>query len=101
MSTSLVITVIGPDRPGIVRMLADRGRAFDANWAESRMASLAGQLAGIIGWEVPAGKAEAMGAAVRELESDADCQWPRSDHRQRSIEKTTAVAEPIARIIES
>ena len=60
MNTSLVITVIGADRPGIVRMLADRGRAFDANWAESRMASLAGQFAGIIRWEVPAGKAEAM-----------------------------------------
>jgi len=69
MSTSLVITVIGPDRPGIVRMLADRGRAFDANWAESRMASLAGQFAGIIRWEVPAGKAEAMAAALRDLEA--------------------------------
>ena len=69
MNTSLVITVIGPDRPGIVRMLADRGRAFDANWAESRMASLAGQFAGIIRWEVPAGKAEAMAAALRELEA--------------------------------
>ena len=69
MNTSLIITVIGPDRPGIVRTLADRGRAFDANWAESRMASLAGQFAGIIRWEVPAGKAEAMAAALRELEA--------------------------------
>jgi glycine cleavage system regulatory protein len=69
MNVSVVITVIGPDRPGIVRMLADRGRAFDANWAESRMASLAGQFAGIIRWEVPAGKAEAMAAALRDLEA--------------------------------
>jgi glycine cleavage system regulatory protein len=69
MNVSLVITVIGPDRPGIVRTLADRGRAFDANWAESRMASLAGQFAGIVRWEVPAEKADAMTAALREVEA--------------------------------
>ena len=69
MQVSVVITVIGPDRPGIVRMLADRGRAFDANWAESRMASLAGQFAGIVRWEVLSEKAESMIAALRELES--------------------------------
>ena len=69
MNVSVVITVIGPDRPGIVRMLADRGRAFDANWAESRMASLAGQFAGIVRWEVSAEKADAMTMALRELEA--------------------------------
>src|SRR5207302_4247849 len=69
MNVSLVITVIGPDRPGIVRMLADRGRAFDANWAESRMASLSGQFAGIVRWEVAAEKAESMAAALRGLEA--------------------------------
>jgi len=69
MHVSVIITVIGPDRPGIVRMLADRGRAFDANWAESRMASLAGQFAGIVRWEVLSEKAESMIAALRELES--------------------------------
>ncbi|HEY4136935.1 MAG TPA: ACT domain-containing protein [Casimicrobiaceae bacterium] len=69
MHVSVVITVIGPDRPGIVRMLADRGRAFDANWAESRMASLGGQFAGIVRWEVLSEKAESMIAGLRELES--------------------------------
>src|SRR5438874_9531350 len=69
MNISLVITVIGPDRPGIVRTLADCGRAFDANWAESRMASLAGQFAGIVRWEVAAEKAESMAAALRDLEA--------------------------------
>lgn len=69
MNESLVITVIGPDRPGIVRALADVGHAFGANWAESRMASLAGQFAGIVRWEVPAEKAQSMAAALRELEA--------------------------------
>src|SRR2546423_1248245 len=69
MNISLVITVIGPDRPGIVRMLADRGRALGANWAESRMASLSGQFAGIVRWEVPAEKAESLAAALQGLET--------------------------------
>jgi methionyl-tRNA formyltransferase len=69
MNVSLVITVIGPDRPGIVSTLADCGRVFDANWAESRMASLAGQFAGIVRWQVPSDKVEAMVVALRALEA--------------------------------
>jgi glycine cleavage system regulatory protein len=69
MNVSLVITVIGPDRAGIVSTLADCGREFDANWAESRMASLAGQFAGIVRWQVPAEKVEQMAVALRELEA--------------------------------
>ena len=32
-ATSLVVTVIGPDRPGIVSLLSDRAQGFGANWA--------------------------------------------------------------------
>jgi glycine cleavage system regulatory protein len=64
---SLVVTVIGPDRPGLVSLLSDRGKAFGASWAESRMASLAGQFAGIVHFAVPADNAEALAAALREL----------------------------------
>ena len=67
MSVSLVVTVIGPDRPGLVSLLSDRGRAHGASWAESRMASLAGQFAGIVHFSVPAQNAEALAAALREL----------------------------------
>ena len=69
MDVSLVMTVIGPDRPGIVSALADCGRSFDANWAESRMASLAGQFAGIVRWQVAAKHAEAMATELRKLEA--------------------------------
>ena len=31
--TSLVVTVVGPDRPGIVRMISERAKRFGANWA--------------------------------------------------------------------
>jgi glycine cleavage system regulatory protein len=68
MHTSLVITVIGPDRPGLVSRLSDVARQFDANWEESRLASLAGQFAGMIHFEVPDAKAEALSDAFRALE---------------------------------
>jgi glycine cleavage system regulatory protein len=68
MNTSLVITVIGPDRPGLVSRLSDVAQRFGANWEESRMASLAGQFAGMVHFEVPGEKAEALAGAFRALE---------------------------------
>ena len=46
MGTSLVVTVIGNDRPGIVERLSDVVLAAEANWEESRMARLAGKFEG-------------------------------------------------------
>ena len=48
----LVLTVIAPDRPGLVEALADCVAAQGGNWLESRMAHLAGQFAGILSVEV-------------------------------------------------
>ncbi len=70
MHTSLVITVIGPDRPGLVSRLADVARQFGANWEASRLASLAGQFAGMVHFDVPTEKADALAAAFRQLESE-------------------------------
>jgi methionyl-tRNA formyltransferase len=66
---SLVVTVVGPDRPGIVSLLSDRAQEFGANWAESRMASLAGEFAGMVHLEVPSENAEPLAAALRQLEA--------------------------------
>ena len=68
MPVSLVVTVIGEDRPGLVSLLSDRAMAHGANWAESRMANLAGQFAGIVHFQVPAENAVPLAAALRELE---------------------------------
>jgi methionyl-tRNA formyltransferase len=67
--TSLVATVIGPDRPGIVSLLSERAHGFGANWAESRIATLEGQVAGLVHFEVPSQNAEPMAAALSGLES--------------------------------
>jgi glycine cleavage system regulatory protein len=48
MRASIVLTVIGPDRPGIVEQLSTTIAAHGGNWEQSRMAHLAGQFAGIL-----------------------------------------------------
>ncbi len=68
-TTSLVVLVIGPDRPGIVRQIAERAQRFGANWAASRMASIAGEFAGVVHFEVPRDGAAALAEALGGLES--------------------------------
>jgi glycine cleavage system regulatory protein len=45
---TLILTIVGPDRPGLVRTLSEAIAAHGGNWIESRMARLAGQFAGIV-----------------------------------------------------
>jgi glycine cleavage system regulatory protein/folate-dependent phosphoribosylglycinamide formyltransferase PurN len=66
-TTSLVVTIVGPDRPGIVSQLSDCAQRFGANWAASRMARLAGEFAGMVHFEVPHASADALSAALRTL----------------------------------
>jgi glycine cleavage system regulatory protein len=62
----LVLTLIGPDRPGLVEAVASIIAAHGGNWVESRMTQLAGKFAGILRAEIPAdkiaGAVEALGA---------------------------------------
>lgn len=53
MNSSLVLTVIGDDRPGLVSELAAVISSNQASWVESAMANLAGKFAGIVRVEVP------------------------------------------------
>ena len=70
MGTSLVVTVIGNDRPGIVERLSEVVLAAGANWEESRMARLAGKFAGILRISVAAANADALASGLRALSSD-------------------------------
>ncbi len=65
---SLVMTVLGHDRPGLVESLAKIVNQFGANWLESRMAHLAGQFAGIVHVEVEPHQADALVASLRQLD---------------------------------
>ena len=65
----LVLTLIGPDRPGLVDAMAERVAAHGGNWLESRMAHLAGQFAGILRVEVPEDRVAELQSSLAELES--------------------------------
>jgi methionyl-tRNA formyltransferase len=67
--TSLAVTVMGPDRPGIVRQLAERAQRHGANWASSRMSRIAGEFAGMVHLEVPRAAAAGLTTALAALES--------------------------------
>lgn len=67
MSTHLVLTVIAADRPGLVSLLSDTITAGGGNWLDARMASLAGQFAGVLLVSVDAQRADALAAALQAL----------------------------------
>ena len=58
MLTTLVMTVIGPDRTGLVDSLARTVADQNGNWLESRMCHLGGQFAGLVQVEIDATEVE-------------------------------------------
>ena len=68
-AADLVVTVMGPDRPGIVARLADVAHRFGANWTASRLTRMAGEFAGTVHLEVPPDRAESLATALRELQT--------------------------------
>ena len=67
--TDLVLTLLGPDRPGLVELVAGVIAAHGGNWLESRMSHLAGKFAGILRAELPAERVAAATAALAALEA--------------------------------
>ena len=65
--TSLVMTILGPDRPGLIESIAREVKEHEGNWVESRMAHLAGQFAGIIRVEVPADRSQQLRRSLEGL----------------------------------
>ena len=68
--TSLVLTLVGPDRPGLVSALSEKVASFGGNWLESQMARLAGQFAGVLLVTVPDADVDAFATGLQELERD-------------------------------
>lgn len=66
---TLVLTVIGDDRSGLVDALAEIVEAQGGNWAKSHMAELGGKFAGIVMVTVPDAQAQAFEAALEPLSS--------------------------------
>lgn len=70
MTTTLVLTVIGPDRPGIVERVSQTLVEHQGNWIESRMARLSGQFAGILRVDLPDNRAKDFESACRGLKAE-------------------------------
>ena len=68
-NASLVLTVIGRDRPGLVEVLSETIVGHGASWLESRMAHLAGQFAGLLRVAVPEERAGELSEALRALDA--------------------------------
>ncbi len=83
---TLVLTIVGPDRTGLVDSVAEAVANHGGNWMESRMAHLGGKFAGILRVSVPDDKAaelmtalEALSAAGLRVIAEEDAVAPASD----------------------
>jgi len=70
MNTSIVLTVIADDRPGIVQAISKTLSRHGGSWTQSSMSSLAGQFAGILLISVPTENSEACLESLAGLESE-------------------------------
>lgn len=85
MSSSIVLTVICDDRPGIVETLSQTLASRGGNWVESSMLSLAGKFAGILMASVPDDQADALIADLEALTATG---------LQIVVERTSAQGRP-------
>src|SRR5688572_23866224 len=69
MIESLVMTIIGAARPGLVELVAASVADHGGNWQESRMCHLGGRFAGIARVEVPAARLAELKRALHGLEA--------------------------------
>jgi glycine cleavage system regulatory protein len=67
MQATLVMTVIGQDRTGLVESVARLVAEHGGNWLESRMCRLGGEFAGIVRVTVPQTQRPALEAALGKL----------------------------------
>jgi glycine cleavage system regulatory protein len=67
MQTTLVMTVLGADRTGLVEAVAKVVAEHGGNWLESRMCRLGGEFAGIVRVAVPKAQQQALEAALGKL----------------------------------
>jgi len=89
MPIPLVLTVVSPDRTGLVESVARVVASHGGNWLESRMCRLGGEFAGILRLEVPAENKAALLAALEQLQAGG---------LQIVVRDTAAPAAPVSRL---
>ncbi len=69
MQKTLVMTIVGKDRTGLVESLAGLIAEHSGNWLESRMCRLGGEFAGILRASVPEDRAQVLIGSLEGLNS--------------------------------
>ena len=77
MKATLVLTLIGVDRPGLVKAISNVASRHGANWEASRMARLGGKFAGLLLVTLEPARAEALRRDLEAL-SEHGASWERS-----------------------
>ena len=67
MTTPLVLTFVGDDRPGLVNAVSEKVAAHGGTWLESRSVRLAGKFAGVVLVSVPDESLIALESALAKL----------------------------------
>lgn len=73
MNTSIVLTILADDQPGIIQTVSSILSKFGGSWTQSSMSSLAGQFAGILLVSVPTENSIACQQELQGLESRGLC----------------------------
>ena len=69
MNTSIVLTIMADDQPGIIQTVSSTLHKHGGSWTQSSMSSLAGQFAGILLASVPSENSTACRKELHGLES--------------------------------
>jgi glycine cleavage system regulatory protein len=69
MNTSIVLTIMADDQPGIIQAVSSTLHKHGGSWTQSSMSSLAGQFAGILLASVPSENSTACRKELHGLES--------------------------------
>lgn len=93
MQHSLVMTVIGNDRPGLVDSVASIVAEHGGNWLASRMSRLGGQFAGIVQVDVPSENAQSLTDALKALHARGLTVVVHSDQPQSVSARQTKILE--------
>ena len=70
MPSSLLVSVLTTDRPGIVKMLSEIMKQHQASWEDSRMSQLAGHFSGLVMITSPDDKKDQLTADLLQLKDE-------------------------------
>jgi glycine cleavage system regulatory protein len=70
MNKTLIITIFGPDQPGLVKSISETLEKHQGSWSESRMTHLAGKFAGIVSVSLEVDKIEKLKKSLDKLQTN-------------------------------